>query len=443
MARQRQNNTHQRSRRVNAGAPRAHRQLTPPRDEMIAPATDGRPPNRWRRRWRRQSTRARRDSRATIRRSQPGSPRPTTADAVTNARRNATPGPTIRGEWYTLAVPSTRSSAGPLLGVGLVSASLLMTELALTRIFSVIMYYHFAFLAISIALFGVSASGVFAYVLRRRLASSSTPALLAAASLVYALCTIVALFFLVRLRVGLNYSPENLRLMLTIYALAALPFFSGGLVVTLTISRLTDADQRDLRRRSPGRGSRLPVADSAARPPWRTRRGSERGGVGGLGRCSLRSGQRKMAHASPAARKHFCGRGCGPDLRARGFRRRRHEGPHRRPRAVQQVELVLPDWRVRARTWRLVAQPGLRRPAPGYAIHGHRLGRLNTHPSTQSPISPTPQYLRFELTALAVSPQSAGLPGARHRSGRRARPRVGAGFRRRLGGWRRNQSDYR
>ena len=38
-----------------------------------------------------------------------------------------------------------------------------MTELALTRIFSVTMYYHFAFLAISIALFGLSASGVFVY----------------------------------------------------------------------------------------------------------------------------------------------------------------------------------------------------------------------------------------------------------------------------------------
>ena len=36
------------------------------------------------------------------------------------------------------------------------SATLLMTELALTRIFSVVMYYHFAFLAISIALFGLS-----------------------------------------------------------------------------------------------------------------------------------------------------------------------------------------------------------------------------------------------------------------------------------------------
>ena len=38
--------------------------------------------------------------------------------------------------------------------------------------------------------------------------------------------------------------------MLTIYALAALPFFTGGLVITLAISRLVVADQRRLRRRS-------------------------------------------------------------------------------------------------------------------------------------------------------------------------------------------------
>jgi len=123
--------------------------------------------------------------------------------------------------------------------VGLVSATLLMTELALTRIFSVVMYYHFAFLAISIALFGVSASGVVTYIARRRLERYSTDTLLAIESLVYAVSTVVALFWLVRLRVGLSYSPENLRLMLTIYSLAALPFFTGGLVVTLAISRLS------------------------------------------------------------------------------------------------------------------------------------------------------------------------------------------------------------
>jgi spermidine synthase len=113
-----------------------------------------------------------------------------------------------------------------------------MTELALTRIFSVIMYYHFAFLAISIALFGLSASGVYAYLRRHALDRRPTGSLLANRSLAYAICTVVALYALVRLRVGLNYSPRNLALMLTIYALAAMPFFAGGLVIALAISRL-------------------------------------------------------------------------------------------------------------------------------------------------------------------------------------------------------------
>jgi spermidine synthase len=125
-----------------------------------------------------------------------------------------------------------------LAAVAAIAASLLMTELALTRIFSVVMYYHFAFLAISIALFGLSASGVYAYLRRRSLDRQATATLLARQSLVYAASTVVALFALVRLRVGLNYSPSNLALMLAIYALAAIPFFTGGLVLTLAISRL-------------------------------------------------------------------------------------------------------------------------------------------------------------------------------------------------------------
>src|SRR5262245_45550931 len=82
-------------------------------------------------------------------------------------------------EWYTLR-PMTSETPAPrhLAAVALTSATLLMTELALTRIFSVIMYYHFAFLAISIALFGISASGVLAYVARRRLARIGTDRLL-------------------------------------------------------------------------------------------------------------------------------------------------------------------------------------------------------------------------------------------------------------------------
>jgi len=140
----------------------------------------------------------------------------------------ATPGPTTAP-----TVP-----AGALAGVACISAALLMTELALTRIFSVTMYYHFAFLAISIALFGLGASGVYVYLARRRLGRVAPARLLAWHALAYALVTTLSLALLVRLRVGLNYSVENLLLMLAIYALAAMPFFAGGAVVSLAITRL-------------------------------------------------------------------------------------------------------------------------------------------------------------------------------------------------------------
>ena len=68
-----------------------------------------------------------------------------------------------------------------------------MTELSLTRIFSVTMYYHFAFLAISIALFGLSASGVYAYVMRHRFDKRSTGSLLTLHSLLFAAATVLAL----------------------------------------------------------------------------------------------------------------------------------------------------------------------------------------------------------------------------------------------------------
>jgi hypothetical protein len=126
-----------------------------------------------------------------------------------------------------------------LVGIAAVSAALLMTELSLTRIFSVTMYYHFAFLAISIALFGLSASGVLVYVLRRRLSTVGTRELLTIGAIAHAAATLVALAWLVRIRVGLNYSPRNLALMLAIYALAALPFFTGGAVVSLAFARLS------------------------------------------------------------------------------------------------------------------------------------------------------------------------------------------------------------
>ena len=47
------------------------------------------------------------------------------------------------------------------------SFAALLLELGLTRLFSVVLFYHFAFLAISIALLGLGAGAVFAYLRRQ------------------------------------------------------------------------------------------------------------------------------------------------------------------------------------------------------------------------------------------------------------------------------------
>src|SRR5208337_4452730 len=61
---------------------------------------------------------------------------------------------------------SRSSSCRTPAAVALMSFSALLLELGLTRLFSVVLFYHFAFLAISIALLGLGAGAVFAYLRR-------------------------------------------------------------------------------------------------------------------------------------------------------------------------------------------------------------------------------------------------------------------------------------
>ena len=49
------------------------------------------------------------------------------------------------------------------LAVFLVSSGLMLYELLLIRLFSVLIWYHFAFMAISLALLGLAVSGIFVF----------------------------------------------------------------------------------------------------------------------------------------------------------------------------------------------------------------------------------------------------------------------------------------
>ena len=83
-------------------------------------------------------------------------------------------------EPLAIAVVPTNSRERTLLaGIALGSFSALLLELALTRLFSVVLFYHFAFLAISIALLGLGAGGTFAYLWKNWLARYQTRTLMA------------------------------------------------------------------------------------------------------------------------------------------------------------------------------------------------------------------------------------------------------------------------
>jgi len=134
-------------------------------------------------------------------------------------------------------LPPNASSARPYrlnwsqlyLSVALTTLATLLLELSLTRIFSVVFYYHFAFLAISIALFGLGAGGVFSYVVADRKGNLFLKlGRLSAANSVLVVCALAAV-------VWQKEELSNARLAF-IYFATALPFFFSGTIISLAIS---------------------------------------------------------------------------------------------------------------------------------------------------------------------------------------------------------------
>jgi SAM-dependent methyltransferase len=122
------------------------------------------------------------------------------------------------------------------------TAATLILELALTRIFSVVFYYHFAFLAISIALFGLGAGGVLSY----RVRANGRPlfAVLGAVSLGNALVVAASLWLILRLA-GEQFSGVRGFVSLgVVYLSAALPFVGSGAVLSLVIAETVERVDR-------------------------------------------------------------------------------------------------------------------------------------------------------------------------------------------------------
>ena len=126
-----------------------------------------------------------------------------------------------------------------LVGLGLTSFAGLLLELALTRLFSVVLFYHFAFLAISIALLGLGAGGVFAYLLKSRLARFPTRTLAARLCIINSVLVLLVLEIVLHVPVALTVTGKNFLHLSALYLAAAVPFFMTGLLFSVAFARET------------------------------------------------------------------------------------------------------------------------------------------------------------------------------------------------------------
>src|SRR5437016_13501192 len=124
-----------------------------------------------------------------------------------------------------------------LLGLALTSFAGLLLELALTRLFSVVLFYHCALLAIRLALLGLGAGAVFACLRREWLLRWPTRNLAAAMSGLCSIAIVVVLEVVLHSRVHLQLSWKDLRHLSTLYVSAAVPFFLTGLLFSVVFAR--------------------------------------------------------------------------------------------------------------------------------------------------------------------------------------------------------------
>ena len=199
------------------------------------------------------------------------------------------------------------------------------------------------------------------------------------------------------MRGGLNYSRQNLVLMLAIYSLAALPFFTGGLVVTLAVSRLASRINAvyasDLLGAAVGCLVLIPLLDRVGAP----------GVVLTAAALALAAA---VLFAPPASRRLFATAGAGilavaiaGQLTGVAVFDVVVTKGHQAARSSSAVELVLANRRLRqdARHWSL--SPPTRASCRTRAT-GHRLGRVDADPARRAGVHHV-QYLRYELTAIA------------------------------------------
>lgn len=136
--------------------------------------------------------------------------------------------------------PPPLPNRGTYLGLAVVTLVTLMYEILLTRIFSITMWYHFAFMAISVAMFGMTASALTVYCLPRRFDRASVHGQLALFSGLFAISMLACAAIhaaIPAITAGWDSSWAWIFSIFATYPLMIVPYFFSGLVVALALTR--------------------------------------------------------------------------------------------------------------------------------------------------------------------------------------------------------------
>jgi len=137
-----------------------------------------------------------------------------------------------------LASPSPENAPDPdsrrgLVAIFLLSLGVLLLEIALTRIFSFSLWYHFIYVALSVGLLGYGASGAVLAV-SERLAARPPVEIVSAAMLLAALGVLVSFFtiaFIPLDPLAIRSNPFELVLLMLLFTLCSSPFFAAGMAM--------------------------------------------------------------------------------------------------------------------------------------------------------------------------------------------------------------------
>lgn len=112
-----------------------------------------------------------------------------------------------------------------------------MFEVLLTRIFSVTMWYHFAFMAISIALFGLTVGAILVYLYPDRFPSDATYHHMAISSFLFSIAIVASFLFHINVPISGPGSLVGVLTLLLTYLVVSIPFIFSGIGVTLALTR--------------------------------------------------------------------------------------------------------------------------------------------------------------------------------------------------------------